>query len=572
MMFSNFSPFIFWAGLAAIAVGLYLLQRLKSKHSRIVVPTNYFWRQAVRETPVRVLMEKFRHWLAWLLILLICGLMWFVAAGAVFPKFNDHKEYILFLDGSVTSTAENEFEKNIEVLKSDLGHLPQSNREVIWSGSFHSLLLGKGESTALLDARLADYEPVVTPPSFEGWLANFIQSIPAAGNDDKQYIIQVYGGFAIEPDLLKNLPDSVSVIQRSLFSGIDLNAGITGLGISASVSGNGRYYDLLINTFSGGKDDLTVGELRFEKDGQFFKADNLQSLGQGQFILTNLPGDGSLIKVVLKEEDAFTADNVAAMHLPKHSPVSVSFVGDVPVAIRKIVEVDPSLQETTQEQAEVIVLGAGESVNGQINVLKVEAGDHQSADILLEYLKDTDSSQQLEENLKQYGFISSSAAQISTLPAYTLRSSEKRSLTIAQALLDRNAAIAQSPSLPLFLSHSLKWLASREDALAFAEAGKLLPTHLNAGSMSQSTDVRAQLLSGQVLAGQAGEEQIGNGKVHISLVDQETSERAALPASENIIPQDSEFTVTSWVNHLIVGGILILLLIEWIAYRRGRMP
>ena len=80
MRFGLFSIPALFAGIAAIAVGLWLLQRLRVRHREVEVLTTMFWKDALQETRARVFMRRFRHWRAWALLVLIASLLWVLMA------------------------------------------------------------------------------------------------------------------------------------------------------------------------------------------------------------------------------------------------------------------------------------------------------------------------------------------------------------------------------------------------------------------------------------------------------------------------------------------------------------
>ena len=86
MNFANLSLPWLLAGAAGLAGLLYVLQQLRIRYTEVPVPTAMFWREAARDAPVRVFRRRFRHWLAFLLSLLICWLLWL---GLAEPRVED---------------------------------------------------------------------------------------------------------------------------------------------------------------------------------------------------------------------------------------------------------------------------------------------------------------------------------------------------------------------------------------------------------------------------------------------------------------------------------------------------
>ena len=95
MSFAMLSTLFVGLGLAGLAGLLYALQRLRVQSNELVVATTMFWRAAVREAPVRVFTRRFRHFLAYLLTLLIAGLLWLAFAGPQ-TDVQAGEDYIIF--------------------------------------------------------------------------------------------------------------------------------------------------------------------------------------------------------------------------------------------------------------------------------------------------------------------------------------------------------------------------------------------------------------------------------------------------------------------------------------------
>ena len=99
MNLTFFSGAVTAAGIAALAGGLFWLQRLRVRHREVPVVTALFWREAVEETRARELRLRFRHPLAYLFILAICAALWLAAAGLRFEAGSD-RSVVLLLDAS----------------------------------------------------------------------------------------------------------------------------------------------------------------------------------------------------------------------------------------------------------------------------------------------------------------------------------------------------------------------------------------------------------------------------------------------------------------------------------------
>ena len=81
MTFTFLSTIATLAGILSLALALALLQRLRVQHREIEVVSTLFWQAAVKETRARVFIKEFRHWPAWLLLVLIASALWVLLAG-----------------------------------------------------------------------------------------------------------------------------------------------------------------------------------------------------------------------------------------------------------------------------------------------------------------------------------------------------------------------------------------------------------------------------------------------------------------------------------------------------------
>ena len=99
MSFGLITLFGFFAGIAALAVALWAIQRLRVQHREVEVVTTLFWQEALKETRARVFVRRFRHWPAWLLLLAICSLLWMLF-GQPEIQSNDSTQHVVLVDWS----------------------------------------------------------------------------------------------------------------------------------------------------------------------------------------------------------------------------------------------------------------------------------------------------------------------------------------------------------------------------------------------------------------------------------------------------------------------------------------
>ncbi|MDA1266224.1 MAG: hypothetical protein O2816_14175, partial [Planctomycetota bacterium] len=134
MSWLGFGPGLAIAGALALAGALFALQRLRVRHRQVTVVTTLFWKQAVEETRARVLTERFRHPLAYLLVLAIALATWFAAAGPR-PTRAGARDLVLLLDGSAGMGWGDRFEHAQTLLKEEAARLPAERRRVYFCGA-----------------------------------------------------------------------------------------------------------------------------------------------------------------------------------------------------------------------------------------------------------------------------------------------------------------------------------------------------------------------------------------------------------------------------------------------------
>ncbi|MDF1702284.1 MAG: hypothetical protein P1V36_14115 [Planctomycetota bacterium] len=181
-------------GLAGLAAGLYLLQRLRVRHRTVPVVTTLFWKQALEETRARVLVQRFRHLPAYLLLLAICALLWL---GFARPEAaaGEGARHVLLLDASAGMAEGTRFADAKAVLLEDARALPASRRQVLFCGGHVRTLLAPGENALLLEKRLAGLAPEQAPSS----LARVARAVRQEGPD---VVVHAYGEPAADVGLI----------------------------------------------------------------------------------------------------------------------------------------------------------------------------------------------------------------------------------------------------------------------------------------------------------------------------------------------------------------------------------
>ncbi|MEZ6014055.1 MAG: VWA domain-containing protein [Planctomycetota bacterium] len=373
-------------GLAALALALYLLQRIRVRHEEVFVVTTLFWREALEESRARTLVERFRHPLAYALALLLGGLLWFAAAGPDHAR-EAGPRHVLLLDGSAGMALPGRFAAATAALERELEALPRDRTEVLWCGADVSTLLAPGEDRALLRARLAGHAPEAAPASVEralvaraGGGAGFVGSgyveRAASGarradagqaprQSDAQLRCVVFGdapvraaAYTLALDAARGAGRELNVARAQAGAPAApeaVGSGVTALGVSPSASGAWTTVDVLVAVRGVGAAErqvaltladpsaLPAGAASAGPSAAAAPAPPPDTLAGAvrtvlapdhvELLLRDVPANGRMLQVALTPSDALAADDVASVLLPERPRIRVALAADLAAAI-----------------------------------------------------------------------------------------------------------------------------------------------------------------------------------------------------------------------------------------------
>ena len=165
MSFALLPTLAVFGGLAFLAGALYFIQRLRVRHRDVVVPTTLFWQAAVQDARARVFVRRFRHPLAYALLLLIAALIWLAVAEPRAASATGEQATVFLLDGSAGMAWGDRFERACAMLLEQVERLPDREAEVYLCGAWPRTLLRRGEHRVLLERRLERARPEACPSS-----------------------------------------------------------------------------------------------------------------------------------------------------------------------------------------------------------------------------------------------------------------------------------------------------------------------------------------------------------------------------------------------------------------------
>ena len=580
MSFAMLSSLSVGLGLAGLAGLLFALQRLRVQSNELVVATTMFWRAAVREAPVRVFMRRFRHVLAYLLTLLIAGLLWLAFAGPQSDKQAGEDYYILFLDGSAETGSSVDFDRAVSALRRDLSQLRRDTREVIWGGGHAFKILDAGEDSLLFDRRLGALEPEAAVSSLDETLRLIAlnQSLP----ENINFI--VYGRSSVSKSVLDALPDGVRVRAGLSYSNAAGNRAITALGMAESSSGRWDGVDVLVRVSSDDPSEkVSLDAVTFILDGEIIPPERIEAAGVGAFVARDIDTTGGVFEVSLSNDDAIAFDNVARLVLPKRAVIAVRASSSVPPRILDVIEADRGLRLVTDEEiGDIAVRLKGEDFAPGLPALQLGARDSQESAFEVGYVSDLDPQTVLERSLASLGLDQIDATVLASAIdepiGASVYPSEQRSVNVWLELMEPQYNFAQSRAFPLFVSKSLRWLGQDQPAYAYLAAGRALEDRSAVSSLAPANEEAFNVLGAEFTPVRAGQVSSDDGErvYEVSLLGIDAvssgnnSGRVELEQSGSLLLSGVSGTQNLFV--WLVFVVLFLLGAEWVLYQRGRMP
>lgn len=572
----NLSPLFFGAGLAALAAGLYLLQQLRIRYTRLPVATTLFWAEAVRDAPVRVFRQRFKHWLAWLLAVLICWLLWLGFADLRTDRSETADFYALILDGSAQSAVGNDFELSKQQLLDDVRSYPSQQREVYFAGEHNLKLLASDEETKVLQQRLDDQTPASARSSVEDQLRLLARD---AVNAENEVFVTVYGRVVIPPEVLDDLPENMSVEQRlPEDEGEFSNRGIVALGVGEPISGAWDKVDVLIRVLHDNADTVSANDLTITVADQPISGDSLIEIGDSDFLLRDVLADGSQLQVSLAGEDDLEFDNEASLVLPTRSQIPVYIGPNVPESILPAINADSALIVVSENEAEVAVLGPTDSPSA-LPTFRVVAETAQEQAFEIGYVgpQDVNSERAIDRTIERLGLTqidaTAIAQEIEREITVRLHFGDQRFVSVWLPIVEDEFNFRESISFPLFISKSMRYLADEAPWYAYMAAGKQAIEQSSGASLAD-TDALSELAVGTYFVRNAtGEFELTDELPGvISLLDKTTTVRSASPTfSSATTTTPSPYPLWELITWLMLLA-LALVVTEWYIYQRRLMP
>jgi hypothetical protein len=514
-------------GIAALAIGLWIAQRLRVQHREVEVLSTLFWQAAIEETRARVFVRRFRHWLAWMLLVAIASLLWMLLAQPTSDPL-DGTQHVVLVDWSVEAPERRE--ADLQLAMERAGTLPTTAREIMAAGSELSTLLAAGEPLELTMLRAAE----LGEPSASGvqWA---IESLSHRASREHPLVLHLVGDATLEKDDLDRLHPEVTVYRIARES-IPTSTDLATLGVSDSRSGQWNTVDVAI----GFDPDQPVdaSSVRVFIDDQPLDRPIVQVADAG-FQLLDVAAGGGILRVEIDGQ------SVGAMTLPRREPIRVQLDPDVPETLRELLALDAVCQIV--ESNPDVRIGAGADADLRLSTDDQPAfvieSDHPDPNAALGELINELALQQIDAT--------SIAQQSGRIIDVQVTSSPQRKLAIWNSLFTPAFDFTESRACPILVARSIRWLANKPPMIPWAEQGNRLP--VAAPEFQRASKSIAVTDDGREV------QTVRLSRPIAAVAELEASPSAGLFARIGLM---------TWLGLL----VSTLLAGEWMLYQRGRLP
>lgn len=568
MTFGGFSAVTFWLGLAVLGGVLAALQFLRVRHREVPVATTLFWRQALEETRARVFRHRFRHLGAWMLLFLICGLLWLACARPQWSGGGESRTVCL-LDGSAGMAREGRFEAATTRLAADVAGLPAPTTQVLFVGGPTYALLLPGEDRLLLSRRLDGVRPVRAPSR----MADAIRALAREGSEP--LTVRVYGDASVPP--AGSLPDHMTVLRATPAD--DTRAtewGVTVLGQAEAISGRTDAVDLLVEL--RGDPLARAPTIVLATEAEVLDAQPIRSsdrAGHVRLRFVDLRANGRTVRVRTDDDP----EPLATIVLADHPVLRVAVAEELLAVFVPVLDADPGLVLAEGEADVRIARDAGDTPTLAI----VSAPDAEHAIAVTAPGPDAEALlTAVQEDLSLAEIDGAALARaLDRVVSVGAASGERRSITLWRSLLDSDVGFIESRAFPLFVAKALRWLADQDPLHPFVAAGEPLPTaragaywyaprhrdrDLYAGTMgSGSMDPVGSSFTPPVVGRYLDARDV---PVEAALLDLDRHGSRTTGAADAAAAPGTPVSLVT----LILLAVFALLGLEWVLFRTGRVP
>ncbi len=559
MTLLHLSPVWWLLGLGVLAGVLFLLQRLRVRHREVAVPTTLFWKEAIQEARARLLVKRFRHPLAYALMLLIGALLLTALAGPRTGEDGDVRHVVL-VDGSHSMSFD------VDELTQYVADLPASNRSVILCGARLLPVLGPGEDALLLPRRLQGVVPAQAPENISRVLRHLART-QTTGSPTHVHLVAV-------PATVDTIPSGLRVHRYGVADDSD-DPRIVTLGIAEPASGAWGVVDLLVRAgpipLSGGD-----GYRLHVEPALKIKSTNDAGHELRTWRFVDVPARGQELAFTLLD---VRPDGVAArlpgaarrVQLPDRRPLRVTLDDTLAEPFGAVLAADPAV-ELVSDKPQLVVRAQGSTVGGDVPALELAPAGSQREAMLLHHGPGIDPDSFLRAANKDLGLAQLDGQRLADAAQRPIevRTEERarRGLTLSGDLMTEPYDFVPSRDFPLFVARTVRWLAEVPALRQRVAAGEPLADAVGAWTEDIEGAGATSSLGAPFTPPVADRYKTADGDTLVAALL--ASPRASVPVRETAAAPS--FSSGSNLATLFLLLAFALLGFEWWAYRTSRVP
>lgn len=579
MNFLNFGTGALLAGIAALAAGLYFLQRLRVRHREVVVPTMLFWQKALEESRARILVRRFRHPWAYVFLAIMAAGLWTLVGDPRRDTSNDLRR-IYVVDASAESAGGGRFARALDLLEERIGS--SEGAEVILAGARPKTVLLADESPRILFDRKSRLSPDATPCAID---ATVHEILKASGGRDLE--LTVIAPRALSEFVKKSAPTNAKVVEVPSERTADAENpfGITALGVGEAASGDWTKVDVLCEIKAAGLPGVFSATINQSPIGT---SPRVEATGDRISVLwTNVPATGGRLDLRGPRDD-FPFDDEASIILPARTRLRVSLASGIDPLVRPVLEADTAVEIVTADADLDIVDGAvaAEPTRPTLAFCPSRPGD---VDFLIESADDPTALMRVFRGIDRETIARLPTDGAAGLPQAIradakMKSSGARTIRVSRDLLGDGTTFLKVDAWPVFIAQSIRWLAGVPDLLQDVRPGR--PLAGVRAALVEFDDLKVHAAAGDAVtlptAGSfaRADGETSQGPPEVVLATGLVDPMATRSFSRGPVPPRGDAASTSssaWSSPAILSSIIGLLLFfglltEWVLVRKGRMP
>ncbi len=543
MSFVNFPFWLVVTGILSLVALLYALQHLKAQPVVLRVASVQLWQEALQHASANKFWQRFRHWLGFLLAVLITLLLWLAISGI---RFSDSTKplHIFYLDTSVAMQAGDNMAEAKAELVAKLPSSSSANRELWIGDAVPARILSADSSSAVLAASLNTIQASSHLPAFSEWL----ERVPTlyAG----QPVVVHYFGSELNNT---TAPDGIAVHKDFISEAISANAGITAIGQQRFMIDNEQVSRVTFTLLSTADKQFHPDDITMLLNDSPVDADRIIALPDNQFAISDIPltEQPQRVTVAVNNTDDFAADNAATLILPAKSQIFVALQRGLPDWVTHFVDANPQLTVDPERASVSICVNRDDTCPASGTTLFADDTSN-----TVTFYTPLPAEQSKLQKIWHINYWDASAY---NMPSVRVLNAEKKSVSMPLTHLGNLIANQQAEPL-LLLSMTINWLTDLPDVPAYLAVGEL-PPMTERDRLAEDNAIKPFPLT----ATQTG----ANDTIAIASLQSPalSLQVASARESSDLVEPDSEANFP-WLTIIILIA-LGLLVVEWLLIQRG---